>query len=85
MVVNVPRAVPWFLLGAACGFGLTTWFLSLAVAGGFVLFAVGLVRRRADSYGLFTIGFGLGFAAYMVLAAVVYLLGHGPAFGEWGS
>ncbi len=78
-------AMPWLLCGAACGFGLTVLSLGLAVAGGFALFAVGMVRRRADAYGMFTIGFGCGFAAYMALAISIFLLGDSPSFGEIGS
>lgn len=47
--------------------------------------AVGIVRRRADMYGMFALGFGLGFAAYMVSAIAVSLLGDSPSFGEGGS
>ena len=78
-------ATPWLLCGAACGFGLTVLSPSLAVAVGFALFAVGMVRRRADAYGMFTIGFGFGFAAYMALAVSAFLLGDSPSFGEDGS
>ena len=78
-------AMPWLLCGAACGFGLTVLSLGLAVAAGFALFTVGIVRRRADAYGMFAIGFGLGLAAYMALAISIFLLGDSPSFGEGGS
>ncbi len=78
-------AMPWLLCGAACGFGLTVLSLSLAVAAGFALFAVGMVRRRSDAYGMFAFGFGLGFAAYMALAISISLLGDSPSFGEGRS
>ncbi len=77
--------MPWLLCGAACGVGLTVLSIGLAVAAGFALFTVGMVRRRANAYGMFTIGFGLGFAAYMVLAISISLLGDSPSFGEGGS
>ena len=78
-------AMPWLLCGAACGFGLTVLSLGLAVAAGFALFAVGMVRRRADAYGMFAIGFGFGFGAYMALAIFIFLLGDSPSSGEGGS
>ncbi len=78
-------AMRWLLFGAACGFGLTVLSPGLAVATGFALFAVGMVRRRADAYGMFTIGFGVGFAAYMALAVLIFLLGDSPSSGEGGS
>ena len=78
-------AMPWLFCGAACGLGLAVFSLTLAVAAGFVLFAVGLVRHRADPYGLFTIGFGFGFAAFMAWAMFIFFLSSSTSFGEGGS
>ena len=66
--------MPWLLFGAACGFGLTVFALSLTVFAGLALFTAGLIRRRADPFGLFTLGFGLGFAVYMALAISILVI-----------
>lgn len=74
--IEIPsrKAMQWFLCGAVCGFGLTVFALALTIAVGFALFALGIVRRRADPLGLFTLGFGSGFAVYMVLAIWVAVI-----------
>ncbi|MDE0607964.1 MAG: hypothetical protein OXH78_12520 [Acidimicrobiaceae bacterium] len=66
--------MPWLLCGAVCGFGLTVFALALTVAVGFTLFALGIARRRVDPFGLLTLGFGLGFAAYMALAISILVI-----------
>ncbi len=77
-------AMRWLLCGAACGFGLTVLSPGLAAFAGCALFAVGMLRRRVSAYGMFTFGVGLGFAAYIVLAISIPLLGDSPSFGEGG-
>ena len=60
--------LPWLLIGAICAFGLTVFVPVLAGAAGLGLVAVVLVRRRADAYGMFTIGFAVWIAIYIALA-----------------
>ena len=65
--------LPWLLVGAACAFVLTVFVPPLAVAIGLGLFGVALVRRRADGFGMFALGFAIWCAVYVVLAIVLAL------------
>ena len=65
--------MPWLLVGAACAFVLTVFVLPLAVAIGLGLGGAALVRRRADGYGMFALGFAVWCAAYVALAIILAL------------
>ena len=60
--------LPWLLVGAACAFVLTVFIPPLAVAIGLGLVGAALVRRRADGFGMFALGFAIWCAAYVALA-----------------
>ena len=60
--------MPWLLVGAACAFVLTVFVPPLAVAIGLGLVGAALVRRRADGYGMFALGFAIWCAVYVALA-----------------
>ena len=60
--------MPWLLVGAACAFGLTVFVPPLAALIGLGLAAVAWVRRRADGYAMFAIGFSIWLAVYIALA-----------------
>ena len=64
---------PWILVGAACAFVLTVFVPPLAVAIGLGLVGAALVRRRADGYGMFALGFAVWCAAYVALAIILAL------------
>lgn len=68
----------WLAIGAVCGFGVTILSLTLTLVIGLGLTVVGLVRRRADSFSFLVLGFVLGFAVYLALAA----LAHARAMGH---
>ena len=74
--------VPALLLGVVCGFGLTMFALKVAVWIGLVVAVAALVRRRADSGGMFALGFVLGIAAYMAIAVFAVLQGGGESDGS---
>ena len=65
--------VPWLLVGTAIGFFATNFFPGFAVLVGFVLVAAALVRRRADAYGWFAVGFALGLALLVAMAFARHL------------
>ena len=65
--------MPWLLVGAACAFGLTVFVPPLAAAIGLGLAAVALVRRGANAYAMFAIGFAIWLAVYIALAIFVAL------------
>ena len=76
--------MPWLLVGAACAFGLSIFVPPVAAAVGLGLVAVALVRRRADGYGMFTVGFVIWCAIYVALV-IVSLLTEGPSSGSSSS
>ena len=65
--------MPWLLVGAACAFVLTVFVPPLAVAIGLGLVGAALVRRRADGYGMFALGFAIWCAVYVALAVFAAL------------
>ena len=67
--------LPWLLGGAACAFGLTVFIPPLAALIGLGLAAVAWVRRRADAYAMFAIGFSIWLAVYIALAIFAVLTG----------
>ena len=73
--------MPWLLVGAACAFGLTVFVPPLAALIGLGLAAVAWVRRRADGYAMFTIGFAIWLTVYIALA-VFFLLTGGDSSGS---
>ena len=73
--------MPWLLVGAACAFGLTVFVPPLAALIGLGLAAVAWVRRRADGYAMFTIGFAIWLAVYIALA-VFFVLTGGDSSGS---
>ena len=77
--------MPWLVCGAACGFGVAVFSLSLAVVIGGALVATGMARRRADTFGLVAAGFVFGLAAYLALAVLNSALSDSPSIGERGS
>ena len=72
-VVPSRSEVPWLLVAAAIGFFGTNFFPGFAFLVGFVLAAAALVRRRADAFGWFAVGFALGSALLMALALARHL------------
>ena len=78
---SVPRGAPWLLVGSIGAFLLTFFVPPMAAAAGLVLVTVALVRRRADAYGMFTVGFVIWCAAYAVLV-VIALLAAGSSSGS---
>lgn len=74
--------VSWLAVGAVCGFGLTIVSLTFTVVIGLGLAVAGLVRRRADSYSAFVLGFAVGLAVYLALAALTALVSSSPTSGS---
>ena len=77
--------MPWLLVGAACAFGLTLFMPPLAAAAGLGLVAVAWVRRRADAYAVFAIGFSIWLAVYIALAVFAVLTPEGPGSDSFTS
>ena len=77
--------MPWLLVGAACAFGLTFFIPPLAAAAGLGLVAVAWVRRRADAYTVFAIGFSIWLAVYIALAVFAVLTPEGPGSDSFTS
>ena len=76
--------MPWLLGGAAFSFGLTIFSAPYAALIGLGLAAVALVRRRADAYAMFTIGFAIWIAVSIALV-IFNALTEGPFPGSDGG
>ena len=76
--------MPWLLVGAACAFGLAVVSAPYAALIGLGLAAVALVRRRADAYAMFTIGFAVGIAILITLV-IFKALTDSPSSGSDGG